>query len=138
MNDQFDARQMRAGCDPLLVGLERQSQPVVGDAHIAVRVARHRSRRHGLHLLRHHPDISGVAAVVDEAIVAEAVVEPPKQHDVVLKAHIGATSSAATAHSAAPAATESASSAASEASAAETSPAAHSGAAEASRPASAE
>ena len=79
---------MRAGCDPLLVGLERQSKQIVGNAHIAVSAAHDRFRRHGPHLLRHHADISGVAAVVDEAIIAEAVVEPPEQHDIVLEAHI--------------------------------------------------
>ena len=96
MRGRFHARQMRAGRHPLVVGLERQSKPVVGNAHVAVRAARYRFRHHGLHLLRHHPDIGGVAAVVDEAIIAEAVVEPPEQHDIVLEAHVGATPAAAT------------------------------------------
>jgi hypothetical protein len=38
-----------------------------------------------------------VAAVVDEAIMAEAVVEPPEQQDIVLEANVGATPAAATA-----------------------------------------
>src|ERR1700722_284132 len=94
---------MRAARHPLVVGLERQSKPVIGNAHIAGRAARYRVRRHGPHLLRHHPDIGGVAAVVDEAIIAETVVEPPEEHDIVLEAHVGATRAAAT-----PAATEAA------------------------------
>src|SRR5580693_10697184 len=95
---------MRAAGQPLVVGLERQSKPVVGNAHIAVRAARYRFRRHGSHLLGHHPDIGGVAAVVDEAIIAETVVEPPEEHDIVLEAHVGATPAAAAPAAAAPAA----------------------------------
>src|ERR1700722_19795719 len=87
---------MRAARHPLVVSLERQSKPVVGDAHIAVRAARYRFRHHGPHLLRHHADIGDAAAVVDEAIVAETVVEPPEQYDVVLEANVGATPAAAT------------------------------------------
>src|SRR5271166_4695617 len=90
MRDRFHARQVCALRNPLLVAFERQSKQIVGNAHIAVSAERHRLRRHGLHFLRHHADISGVAAVVDEAIVSEAVVEPPEQHDIVLEAHIGA------------------------------------------------
>src|ERR1700722_10568150 len=100
---------MSAALHPLLIGLERQSKPVVGNAHIAVGAARYRSRHHSLHLLRHHPDISGVAAVVDEAIVAEAVVEPPEQHHIVLEAHVRPTPAAATSAAATPAATKAAS-----------------------------
>src|SRR6202040_567335 len=66
-------------------------------AHIAVRAARYRFRHHGPHLLRHHPDIGGVAAVVDEAIIAETVVESSEQHDIVFEAHVGATPAAAAA-----------------------------------------
>src|SRR5271166_4614412 len=91
MRDRFHARQVCARRDPLLVALERQSEQIVGDAHIAVGTERHRFWRHGLHLLRHHADICGMTAVVDEAIVSEAVVEPPEQHDIVLEPHIGAT-----------------------------------------------
>ena len=94
---------MRAARHPLIVGLERQSKPVVGNAHIAVRAARYRVRRHGPHLLRHYPDKGGVAAVVDEAIIAETVVEPPEQYDVMLEAHVGATPAAATPAAATPA-----------------------------------
>src|ERR1700733_13984436 len=101
-------RQMRASRHPLVVGLERQPEPVVGNAHVTVDAARHRFGHHGLHLLRHHPDIGGVSAIVDEAIIAEAVVEPPEQHDIVLEAHVGATPAAATPAPAAPAATEAA------------------------------
>src|SRR5580658_10444433 len=99
---------MRAARYPLVVGLEGQPKPVVGNAHIAVRAARYRFRHHGPHLLRHHPDIGGVAAVVDEAIIAEAVVEPPEQYDVMLEAHVGATPAAAATSAAETAATASA------------------------------
>src|SRR5690348_9828451 len=99
---------MRAAGQPLAVGLERQPQQIVGNAQVSVRTARDRSRHDGLDLLRHHPDIGGVAAVVDESIIAEAVVEPPDEHDVVLEAHIGAPPAAAAASSAAAAATEAA------------------------------
>ena len=88
MRDRFHGRQMRTRRDPLLVGLERQSKQLVGNAHIAVSAARDRFRRDGLHLLRHHPDIGRAAAVVDEAVVAEAVIEPAEQHDIVLEAHV--------------------------------------------------
>src|ERR1700722_11339344 len=100
---------MRAARHPLVVSLKRQSKPVVGNAHIAVRAARYRFRHHGPHLLRHYPDICGVAAVVDEAIIAKAVVEPPEQYDVMLEPHVGATPAAATSAASAPAATEAAS-----------------------------
>src|SRR3984885_13827261 len=104
MRGWFHARQMGATGQPLVVGLERQSKSVVGNAHVTVRAARHRFWRHGSHLLRHHPDIGGVAAVVDETIIAEAVVEPPEQNDVMLEAHVGATPAAATSAAATPAA----------------------------------
>src|SRR5580692_393099 len=117
---------MRAARHPLVVGLEGQPKPVVGNAHIAVRAARYRFRHHGPHLLRHHPDIGGAAAVVDEAIIAEAVVEPPEEHDIVLEAHVGATPAAA-----APAAAAPATEAAPAAAAAEAAAAAHTTAAEA-------
>src|SRR5580700_623758 len=94
---------MRAARHPLVVGLEGQPKPVVGNAHIAVSAARYRFWHHGPHLLRHHPDIGGATTVVDEAVVAEAVVEPPEQYDVMLEPHVGATPAAAT-----PAATEAA------------------------------
>src|ERR1700722_2764006 len=93
---------MRATRHPLVVGLERQPKPVVGNAHIAVRAVRYRFGRHGPHLLRHHPDIGGVAAVVDEAIIAKAVVEPPEQYDVMLEPHVGETPAAATSAASAP------------------------------------
>ena len=79
------------------VSLERHSEQIVGNAQIAVGAARDRFRHDSLHLLRHHADIGGVAAIVDEAIVAEPVVEPPKQHDIVLEAQIGAATPAAAA-----------------------------------------
>src|ERR1700727_357288 len=93
---------MSAALDPLLIGLERQSKPIVGNAHIAVGAARYRFRHHSLHLLRHHPDIGGTAAVVDEAIIAETVVQPSEQHDIVLEPHVRPTAAAATSATATP------------------------------------
>ncbi len=91
MRDRLYVRQVGARRDPLPVGLERQSEQIVGDAQISVGAERNRLWRHGLHLLRHHADISGVAAVVDEAIVSEAVAEPSDEHKIVLEPDIGAT-----------------------------------------------
>ena len=54
---------------------------------------------HGLHLLRHHADIGLVAAVVAEAIEAEAVVEMAEHDDVVLQPDVGLVASATTATS---------------------------------------
>ena len=45
MRGRFRTRQMRAARHPLAVGLEPQSKPVVGNAHIAVGAARYRFRR---------------------------------------------------------------------------------------------
>ena len=47
-----------------------------------------------MHLLRHNADIEFVAAVIGEAIEAEAVVEPAQQGDVVLEPNVGAASAA--------------------------------------------
>src|SRR5690242_1213561 len=108
MRGRIDGRQMRAARDPLPVGLERQSQLLVRNAHVAVSADRDRFRRHALDLLRHHPNVSGVAAVVDETVIAKAVVEPSDEHDVVLEANVGAaTAPAAAAHAAASAAAHS-------------------------------
>ena len=64
---------------PLVVGLELQPELVVEDAQVAIVTAGHRIRRNDLHFLRHHADIGFVAAVVAEAIEADAVVEVPEQ-----------------------------------------------------------
>src|SRR5262249_40663069 len=48
-----------------------------------------------LHLLRHHTHIRLVAAVVGEAVEAEAIIEVPKQHDVMLERDVGPPATAA-------------------------------------------
>lgn len=58
------------------VGFERQSKHLVGNTHVTVRAMGHRLRHHGFDLLRDHSDIGRVAAVVHEAIIAEAVIKP--------------------------------------------------------------
>src|SRR5229473_852573 len=68
---------------PLVVGLELQAELVVEGPQIAVAAAQY-CRGH-----RHHADIGLVAAVVAEAVEAEAVIEVAEKRDVVLKHHVG-------------------------------------------------
>ena len=114
-------RDPSAGCDPLVVCHELQTELVVEDAQISVTAAHNRIRPDGLHLLRHHADIDLVAAVVAEAIESEAIVEVTDHADVVLERDIRA-SSATAATAAAP---TTASAAATTAAEAATAPAAH-------------
>src|SRR5215475_3432069 len=93
--DRRDGRDPRTRCDPLIVGLELEAEPIVEDAQVAVAPAHDCLRHDGLHVLRHHADIGLVAAVVAEAIEAEAVVEMAEQRDVVLQRNIGPPSAAA-------------------------------------------
>src|SRR5262245_2108679 len=86
--DRRDGRDPRTRCDPLIVGLELEAEPIVEDAQVAVAPAHDCLRHDGLHVLRHHADIGLVAAVVAEAIEAEAVVEMAEQRDVVLQRNI--------------------------------------------------
>src|SRR6185295_8266062 len=61
-----------------------------------------------LYFLRHHPDIGLVAAEIAEAVIAEAIVQMPEQHDVMLQRDVGAsatTSAAAAATTAKPTST---------------------------------
>src|SRR5580700_4711100 len=89
------------------VTLERHAELVVVHTQIAVAAARGRFRHDLLHLLGHDADIGLVAAVVAEAIEAEAVVEMAEQRDVVLEPDVGSASATAatTAAAAHPAAT---------------------------------
>src|SRR5262245_13653155 len=118
-----DGRNPCARRQPLLVGLELDAEPVIEDPQVAVAAAHDRFRHDALHLLRHHADIGLVAAVVAEAIEAEAVVEPAEQRDVVLERNIRppsttATTAPAAATTAEPAATAAAETAATAATAA--------------------
>src|SRR5215510_4598722 len=94
--DRRDGRDPRTRCDPLIVGLELEAEPIVEDAQVAVAPAHDCLRHDRLHLLRHHADIGLVAAVVAEAIEAEAVVEMAEQRDLVLQRNIGPPTAAAT------------------------------------------
>jgi len=95
-----------------------QADPVIVNAQIAVTAALDGIGPHCADLLRHHADISPLAAVIGEAVIAQAVLEMTEQHDVVLEGDVRATSAsaapatAATTESSASAAAESATSAA--------------------------
>ena len=80
--DRF--RQPASGCDPIVIGSERHSEPLVGHPKIAVATDRDCVGSHFSDFLRHHPYIGLLAAIVGEAVVTETVVEPAEQHDVVL------------------------------------------------------
>ena len=68
---------------------------------IAVATDSDRIGSHGSDLLRHHSDIGLLAAIVREAVVAETVIEPAQQHDIVLEHDIRAAPATATAAAAA-------------------------------------
>src|SRR5262245_50256439 len=97
-----------SGCDPSVVGFERHPKLVVEDSQVAVATTYDRIRPDRLHFLRHHADIGLVAAVVAEAIEAEAIVEMTKQCDVVFQRDIRASSATTTASAAATATAEAA------------------------------
>src|SRR5215211_1702381 len=80
---------MGARRGPLVVALKLHPELVVQDAQIAVVAAQYRRGHDCLDLLRHHADIGLVAAVVAEAVEAEAVVEVAEKRDVMLKHHVG-------------------------------------------------
>src|SRR6266851_4432911 len=118
-------RDMSARRGPLVVGLELQAELVVEDTQIAVAAAQYRRGHDRFDFLRHHADIGLVAAVVAEAIEAEAVIEMAEEGDVVLRADVGHSHAAANAAAAAAAAHAAAAAAATHAtSAAATAPAA--------------
>ena len=99
---------MRTTGEPVLVGLESDSKPVVIDPEIAIAAARHRARQYDLDLLRYHADIGLVTADITEAVIAEAIVEMAEQHDVVFQCKIRPSPSATTSESAASTTPESA------------------------------
>jgi hypothetical protein len=111
----------------LLVSLKLDAKLIVEDSQVAIPPARDRFRRNGLHFLCYHTNIGALAAVITEAIKAEAVSEMAEQNDIMLDRDIrspsAAATTAATATTAA-AASEAATTAASEAATATTSQAA--------------
>src|SRR5712671_642733 len=80
---------MSARRGPLVVGLELHAELVVEDPQIPVAAAQYRRGHDCLDFLRHHADIGLVAAVVGEAVEAEAVIEVAEKRYVVLKHHVG-------------------------------------------------
>src|SRR5262245_13209543 len=85
----------------MLVGLKLDPELFVEDSQIAVAAAHNGAGHDRLHLLRHHADIGPVAAVVAEAIIAEAVVEMAEQNDVMLEHDVRSPPAAAAAAAAA-------------------------------------
>jgi hypothetical protein len=82
------SRDMSARRSPLIVGLELHAEHVVRDSQVTVTAAQHRCGHNRLHLLGHHADIGLVAAVVSEAVEAEAISEVAEKEDVVLEHHV--------------------------------------------------
>ena len=95
---------MRAGFEPLPIGLEFQAELLVVDPQIAVPADHSRIGPDLHHLLRQHADINRVAAVIAKAIDADPVIEPAKERDVVLQPDVGPASAPATTTTAATAA----------------------------------
>ena len=84
----WGSREMRARCDPLLVGLESKAELLVEDPQVSVATTSHRLRRNLLHLVRHDTDIGLLAVVVAETIEVQAIGKPAEQHDVVLQGDV--------------------------------------------------
>ena len=79
----------------MAIGLERKAKPVVEDPEIAISSTRDGCRHDRLHLLRHDSDIGRVAAIIGEAVIAQAIIKTPEQDNIVLEPYIGAPSTAA-------------------------------------------
>src|SRR3954466_5657649 len=94
----------------MLVAFEVDPELAVAHAQITVLAAHHRVGPYRLHLLGDHADVGAGAAVVDEAVEAETVLEMAEQRDVMLQPDVGAPAAAAatTAASATAAATHTA------------------------------
>ena len=76
-------------------GLELHPNHVAEDLEITVAPAHHGAWQDALHLLCHHTHVGLVAAVIGEAVEAEAIGEAPKQHDVMLERNVGSPATAA-------------------------------------------
>ncbi len=83
--------------DPMAVALDLQTELLVIYLQIAVGAAHDRRRHDLLHVLRHHPDIGPVAAVVAKSIKAKTVIEIAEKGDVVLEPDVRAPSATTTA-----------------------------------------
>jgi hypothetical protein len=75
--------------------LERHAELVIEYPQVAVRAAHDRIRHDRLDFLSDYTDIGFAAAVIAEAIEAEAVVEAAEKGDVVLEGNIRPSAAAA-------------------------------------------
>ena len=107
-------RDLASRCEPLIVRLKLHADLLVVDPQIAIAPARHGIRHDRLHFLRHHADIGLLAAIVSEAIEAEAVVEMAEQLDAMLELDIRAPATTAAAAATAATTTETTTAAAAE------------------------
>jgi hypothetical protein len=96
---------LRARGNPLLVSLKLDAYLVVEDPQVAILPPRHCVRLNHLHILRHHADVSSVAAVIAEAIKADTIAEMTEKNDVMLDRDVRSPSAAAAATAATAAAT---------------------------------
>ena len=80
----------------MLIRLKLDAKLVIENAQGSVVVTYDGLRHDRLHFLRHHADIHAVAAVIAEAIVAEAVSEMAEKNDIVLERNIGPPSATTT------------------------------------------
>ena len=87
---------MCAGCDPLVVGLEPHAELAIEHPQVAIRVADDRIRQDRLDFLSDDANIGFVAAVIAEAIEAEAVVEAAEEDDVMFERNVRPPSATAT------------------------------------------
>lgn len=74
--------------DPLFPSLHADTEHVVFHKQIAVGAVLDSLRHDCLDLLRHHADISFVAAKVTETVEPEPVIELPLKGDIVLRADV--------------------------------------------------
>ena len=95
-------RHLRARRNPLPVGLESHTDPVVVDPQVSVPAAHNGLRRDFLHFLRQYADIDLVRAIVGKPIKSDAVAQIGKTNNVVLERNIGPPSAAPASTSKAP------------------------------------
>ena len=86
---------MSAGGNPLLVSLKVDAYFVVEDPQIAILTPGDCIRLNQLHILRHNTDISFVAAIIAEAIEANAVGKMTEKNDIVLECDVRSPSTSA-------------------------------------------
>jgi hypothetical protein len=89
--------------NPLLVSLKLDAYLVVEDPQVAILPPRHCVRLNQLHILRHHADVSSIAAIIAEAIVAKAVGEMAEENNVVFERDVRSPSAATSTATATPA-----------------------------------